>query len=331
LRLSFIANLRIIEENFETLAHHFSDSHSGLKWDLVFTLPAWLQNWWQNFGAGSELYLRSVWQDERLIGLAPLQIKNAQTSFVGSINVCDYLDFVTVPGSERDFLNAVLEDLKGKGIRELVLETVRPDSAVVTYLLPLALEKQYKVDYKKVDVSLDLELPGNWEGYLNLLDGKQRHELKRKMRNLQGSGEVAYRVIEEKQALLDSTGIFLQLFPEYRQDKAQFLTAEMQTYFRSLATALATTGILKYGQLEIERKIVAMIMYFDYNDSVFLYNSAYVPEYKPLSVGIISKANCIEDCIARRKKRFDFLKGNEPYKYNLAGKEIPLYSCKINI
>jgi len=62
---------------------------------------------------------------------------------------------------------------------------------------------------------------------------------------------------------------------------------------------------------------------------VYLYNSAYDPEYSYLSVGILSKALYIKDSIQRGKKRFDFLKGSEHYKYHLGGREVPLYNCQI--
>lgn len=74
-----------------------------------------------------------------------------------------------------------------------------------------------------------------------------------------------------------------------------------------------------------------MIMYFDYRNNVYLYNSAYDPDYKSLSVGIISKARCIQDSIEKGKRIFDFLKGPEQYKYYLGGKEIPLYNYRISL
>ena len=66
---------------------------------------------------------------------------------------------------------------------------------------------------------------------------------------------------------------------------------------------------MRFGTLEFERQPVAMVMYFDYNNNIYLYNSAYDPAYRSLSVGIISKAGCIRDSIEKKKERFDFLKG----------------------
>lgn len=124
---------------------------------------------------------------------------------------------------------------------------------------------------------------------------------------------------------------FLRLFSESRKDKATFMTARMESFFRSLAEAMAEIGLLRFGILELDSLPVAMVMGFDYDDCVYLYNSSYDPDYRSLSVGLLSKVLCLKDSIERGRKRFNFLKGGESYKYHLGGREVPLYSCQIKI
>jgi CelD/BcsL family acetyltransferase involved in cellulose biosynthesis len=324
-----ITNLKITRETFDTLAAYQSSSDSGLDWNLVFTLPGWLKVWWQNFHSGAELYLKAVRQEGKITGIAPLQIKNGIASIIGSVNICDYHDFILSPGNEINFFNILLDDLNRQGIRGLHLETIRPDSTIIRSLVPLAEELQLKVSTQQTDVSFEIDLPPTWEEYLIHLERKQRHELKRKIRNVHEFGETNYRVIEDKDAIIKAMDNFLKLFPEARKDKAQFMTREMEAFFRMLAAALANIGVIKFGLLESGDKSLAMVLYFDYNNNVYLYNSAYDPTYKSMSIGIVSKARCIQDSIGKGKRKFDFLKGGEPYKSYLGGKEIPLYSCDI--
>ncbi len=326
-----IGNLTVVQEDFESLNAFYRDPSTNLRWDLVFTLPAWLKVWWQSFGPGAELHIRSVRRGDSIIGIAPLQIRQDAASIIGNVDVCDYQDFVIVPGQEKDFFNAVLDDLLNKGIHDLHLETIRPDSNVVTHLMPLAQERGYDVNYYRTDVSSDIDLPKTWDEYLAELDGKQRHEVKRKMRNLQDIGDTSFRCISEKSEIPGALDSFLKLFPESRGDKAQFMTESMQAYFRSLTLTLAEMGVVCFGSLEHNSQPLAMVMYFDYNDSIYLYNSAYDPKYKSMSVGIISKAYCIKESIEHGKKKFDFLKGAERYKSYLGGREIPLYACHIKL
>jgi CelD/BcsL family acetyltransferase involved in cellulose biosynthesis len=178
-----ISNLTVKQEDFESLNAYFNDPDNNLRWNLIFTLPVWLKVWWQSFGSGSELYLRSIRQNGQIIGLAPMQIRGKVASIIGSVDVCDYQDFILVPGLEKEFFKALLDDLRQAGINSLHLETVRPESSVVTHLMPLAQERHYSVDYHQTDVSSELDLPVSWDEYLKMLDGKQRHEIRRKMRN----------------------------------------------------------------------------------------------------------------------------------------------------
>jgi hypothetical protein len=101
-------------------------------------LPAWLKAWWEAFGREGELYLRTLWQAERIIGFAPLLVNKETASFIGSADVCDYLDFVIAPGRERDFFKILLDDLREKGIKKLDLRPLRPDSTVVAQLVSIA-------------------------------------------------------------------------------------------------------------------------------------------------------------------------------------------------
>jgi CelD/BcsL family acetyltransferase involved in cellulose biosynthesis len=324
-------NLTITSLSIENLETIYQQKDTNLKWNLVFTIPAWLNVWWQSFGAGAELFIRSVQRDGQTIGIAPLQIRGKTASFVGNTDVCDYQDFILTPGCENEFFNAWLDDLLKKGLTDLHLETIRPDSYAATHLIPIAQSRGYAVDYLQSDVSFDVELPKSWEDYLASLDGKQRHEIKRKIRNLQSMGESRYYCTSEKNEIPAAVDTFLKLFPESRGDKAQFMTAAMQDYFRFLTFSLSEAGVIRFGTLEFDRKSVAMVMYFDYNNNMYLYNSAYDPAYRSMSVGIISKAGCIKDGIEKGKKIFDFLKGPENYKAYLGGREIKLYGCHISL
>ena len=72
-------------------------------------------------------------------------------------------------------------------------------------------------------------------------------------------------------------------------------------------------------------------MGFDYDSSHYLYNSAYDPQFGHLSVGLLTKILCLKESIQKGMKKWNFLKGAEPYKYRLGGQEVPLYNCLITI
>lgn len=319
----------VIQESFDSLASFWADPSHQLRWNSVFVLPAWLKVWWQEFEPEAEPYLVTIRQGEKIIGIAPLLIREGSASIIGSADVCDYLDFVVAAGMEEDFFSTLLDDLREKGVKHLDLRSLRPDSTVLTSLVGIAEKQGYEILCQPEDVSLEIDLPATWDGYLETLSKKQRHEVRRKLRRLWETGKVEYRCLEPDQASEDFMDTFLKLFTLSRQEKADFMTARMESFFRSLAKAMTEIGLLRFGLLEVDGLPAAMTMGFDYDDTIYLYNSAYDPQFNSLSVGVLSKALCIKESIEESKKRFDLLKGNEIYKYHLGGREIPLSRCQI--
>jgi len=321
----------ITQESFVSLTSYWTDLRHNLRWDSIFVLPSWLEVWWRAFGFGSELYLCAVRQREKIIGIAPLLVKEKTASIVGSAEVCDYLDFVVAPEMERDFFGVLLDDLRQKGINRLDLRPLRPDSTVLTDLVGIAKERKYDIRCQLEDVSLELELPSTWDEYLATLTAKQRHEVRRKLRRLSEAGKVDYHFVMDSAAVNNAMDTFLKMFSESRREKTTFLTARMESFFRSMADTLAKAGLLRLGVLQLDTLPAAMVMCFDYNDCMYLYNSGYDRQFNSLSVGLLCKVLCIKESIQEGKKRFDFLKGGETYKYQLGGREVPLYRCQISI
>lgn len=303
-----------------------------MKWGSIFILPAWLEVWWRTFKPKTELYLTVVKDSSDIIGIAPLHLKGKEAHFVGNADVCDYQDFIIVPGRETEFFNVLLDDLARKGIQQLDLNPVRPDSSVITSLVDVVEKYGGSVICQEGDVTVEMDLPANWEEYLEGLDKKQRHEVRRKLRRLWSAGDVQYRCHEVgPQDVSELTDTFLKLFSLSREEKADFMTSQMEAFFRALAETMVGIKLLRYGILEVESRPAAMIMGFDYNQAMYLYNSAYDPQYDSLSIGLLSKVLCIKESINLGRKKWDFLKGAEKYKYQLGGSEIRLYNCRVTI
>jgi CelD/BcsL family acetyltransferase involved in cellulose biosynthesis len=321
----------VIDDDLAALKAYRADARQKLNWSSVFVLPEWMEVWWAAFGGGAEMRVRTVRYGESAIGIAPLMVRDNTALFIGDTDVCDYLDFIVTPGREKEFFGIILDDLKEGGIGQLDLAHVRPDSYVITVLTPLAESRGYRVVSARENVSLEMDLPPTWDEYLAVLSTKQRHEVRRKLRRLYEEGGVEYHTIAEGVAVPGAMETFFRMFVESRQDKAAFMTEKMRSFFLALADAMARTGLLKLGVLELDGLPLAEIMCFDYRDCIYLYNSGYDPKYTALSAGLLSKVLAIQDSIDKGRRKFDFLKGAETYKDHLGGREVPLYRCRITI
>ena len=265
----------VIQESFQSLSD-LRDSYAPFPdWEPLFITPTWLEVWWNVFGNDRELYPTSVRENDTVIGIAPLMIDNGIASIIGSADVCDYLDLIVSPNRDQDFFDTLIEDLKQKGVKQLNLESLRPDSTILMRLTDVALRRGCEVTVTPSDVTLEMELPGSWDDYLMTLNSKQRHEVRRKLRRLEEAGNFEYHSIGGAASVIEAFDMFLKMFTESRDDKADFLTEKRELFFRSMTESMANAGVLKLGILEIEKIPAAMIMYFDYNDKIYLYNGGF--------------------------------------------------------
>ncbi len=295
-----------------------------------FVLPEWLEAWWESFGGTDTLHLAAVDSDGETIGIAPLRITESTARFIGNADVCDYLDFMVVPGAEAEFFTAVLDDLKNSKVEKLDLESLRPDSTTLKYLVPMAKSHGHSIDVTDSDVTLDMLLPGDWQEYLLSLTTHQRHEIGRKMRRLDEAGTVRFDIMPSENVEKDLSTL-IRLLRVSRADKAEFMTGQMEGFFKNVANAMQKAGLLRFGHLRLGETIVASIMCFDYNGTRYLYNSGYDPQYSALSVGLLSKVYSIKDAIEQKMQRYDYLKGAEVYKYHLGGIEMPIMRAVIGL
>jgi CelD/BcsL family acetyltransferase involved in cellulose biosynthesis len=319
------------QETFESFHALWLDRKSPLEWDCLFVLPSWLKVWCNVFSDESSPYITAVRDKEKLIGIAPLMVEGEEARFIGDPDVCDYQDFIVAPGRGKEFFETLINQLGKQGIRRFDLNTVRADSKVLTELVAAAKSLKCEVSCNAEDVTLELDLPASWDKFLAELTGKQRHEVRRKLRRLNDAGEINYRVVEDFERVKDEMETFLALFGLSRSDKAAFMTNQMRYYFRLLAESMATANLLKLSFLEVDGTPAAAVMCFDYNSTIYLYNNGYDGRFSSLSVGLFSKVLTIKESMRRGKKKYDFLKGTEEYKYRLGGKPVPLYRCQVKL
>jgi CelD/BcsL family acetyltransferase involved in cellulose biosynthesis len=323
--------IEIKRESFERFESFFHNDVSGLSWKCLFALPVWLKTWWDTFGDSYDPEIITGYRNGKLIGIAPFRVEKETATFIGGEDICDCQEVITSSNYCLEFFEAVLFHLKKQGIRFLELGDLRPESLLLTGMPELAKQMGYVAVCDQVAVTYEMALPKTWESYLQMLDGKQRHEIRRKMRRLREAGHIRFRVIHIPDEVSEAMDLFFTLFKSSRPDKTKFLTDRMAAFFLLLAERMARLGFLRMFFLDIDRVPAAGVMCFDYNDTVFLYNNGYNPRFQDLSVGMLSKVYSIRDSIERGRVRYDLLKGDEPYKKQLGGIPVPLYRLKIDL
>ncbi len=292
----------------------------------VFLYPQFQSVWWDLFAQDATLDLCSVRAaDGTLIGVLPLMRRGNAVSFIGDPEVCDYMDLLAAPGREDEVAQALLEHLERDDCRAVDLRGLAEGSPTLASLPAAARARGWAVRAEQEAVCPTVALPATWEAYLDGLGGKQRHEVRRKLRNLaEGGARVSLTVERDPDPVVAGVSHLLAMMRDSRRDKAGFLTEPRQAFFLALGRNLASRGWARLYLLQLDGKTVAAILGFDTGDTLFLYNSGYDPDYRDLAVGLASKVYCLRSCIEERKRAVNFLRGEEAYKYQLGGVPSPV-------
>jgi CelD/BcsL family acetyltransferase involved in cellulose biosynthesis len=257
------------------------------------------------------------------VGLLPLYPVSApdgpRLRLVGGVEVADYLDLIALAGREEEVWKALLPSLAELPARALELRPIpaaSPTTGMIASLAPAAgLASRVEVDERCPVIAL----PNSWDAYLASLPGKDRHELRRKLRRTEaGRPRIETgRTPGEVARLMDG---FLALHRKSKVGKARFMDGRMEGFFREAVGALAAAGIAVVWTLSLEERPAASLVCFEYGGSVALYNSGFDPEARAMSPGVALIARTIQDAIARGFRTYDFLRGEEPYKYGFGAR-----------
>lgn len=296
----------------------------------IFLSPQWQEVWWENFGGGREMVGFSVPSEGGGVdALASLSRLDGAIGFVGAPDTFDYNDFLVRPGFEEAFYETLLDVLGDWEWDDLRLDSLIEDSPTLAHLPGMARSRGYSVEVEYEDVTSGVSLPGDWEQYLELLTKKDRHELRRKLRRLDSQTEWRWYCLTSPDEVMESFDNFLSLMRMSRNDKEEYMTPERERFFRALARRMAELDRIRLFYMEIDGVQAAASLCFDYEGARLLYNSGYDPSLSYYSVGLLLHAMCVRDAIEQGLEYFDFLRGPEPYKAHLGGRQKSLYRMMV--
>jgi len=297
----------------------------------VFLSWQWQTHWARAFAADHAIQLLTATdEDGRLRGILPLyEAEPARLRLLGGVDVSDYLDVIAVAGVEEEVWQSLLQHRAAQSV-EWDLHAIRGASPTMALVPSLAPAHGLRADVTREDRCPVLSLPGSWDDYLARLSGKDRHELRRKMRKLEREMPGAsVRSHAEPEGWDLALSDFLKLHRLSKVGKARFMDEDMERFFRESTLALAQAGWARLWFLQWERMPVASFLCLEYAGTVGLYNSGFDPAHSSLAPGIVLLAHVIMDAIGRGIPTFDFLRGEEPYKQGFGPLPEDLFNVRI--
>ena len=308
----------------------WSTLHARARLRSPFLTFAWQREWARAFTADRRLDIRTVKDAEgQLVAVLPLYERtDGVLELIGGPDVSDYLDLLAVAGREEQAWSALLA-VRGED-RTWLLHAVPAASPTVRSLPTLAAAADVAVAIAVEERCPVLPLPGSWDMYLAGLSGKHRHEMQRKIRRLfREVPEARVSCAAAPDTIEERFGDFLALHRRSRTGKARFMDERMEVFFRRAVGALATRGGARVWFLDTATGPIASFVTLEWDGTVALYNSGFDPARAGLSPGLVLLARLVQDAIERGKERFDFLRGEERYKYDFGPTPEDVYAVRI--
>jgi len=293
---------------------------------VPFLRYEYLHTWWQTRGGGewpeAELAIITAEEEGRLVGVAPLFLAmhagKQELLFLGSIEISDYLDLIVGEEDLNKFVDGTLEFLLGNrdlNWDNLDLYNLLDGTPSLFALEQAAARRGLVFECTRLQHSPFIPLPGDWETYLAGLDKKQRHEIRRKMRRAEEAGTaVRWYIVEDGSTLEAETNAFILLM-ENDADKLKFLTEKMREHIHRTIRCAFDAGCVQLAFLEVNGEKAAGYLSFDYLGRMWIYNSGLDWNFSEYSPGWVLLGNLIRLAIESKHTEFDFMRGNEDYKY----------------
>jgi predicted N-acyltransferase len=304
--------------------------------DTPFSRYEYLCEWWNTLGGGEwnagggnrhpQLILISARDNDQLIGIAPLFVTEYDGAkalmLVGSIEISDYLDLIVRAEDHGRFLSGLLDFLiSSENDNWSALDWYNiPDSSPTLAVLRAESEKRGWTHHEEVyRPTPRIPLNDSFEEYLSHIEKKQRHEIRRKMRRAaESEKQVRFHVIDSTVNIETETNAFFELMTQ-DPNKEKFLHPEMREQMTVTIRNAFERGYLWLAFLEIDGVKAAASLNFDYRNKLWGYNSGVGREHMELSPGWVLLAHVIQWCCENGRYEFDFMRGDEEYKYRFGG------------
>ncbi|MBU4259999.1 MAG: GNAT family N-acetyltransferase [Desulfobacteraceae bacterium] len=297
----------------------------------------WFYTWWEAYKDERDLHLIVGYDNNQIIGIAPLSRPEKPTKYYGFLRyktfwflasgrtnqknvISDYLNFIILDGRQKDFLYALLNWMnKSPHCDEIILENISSESVVPKLLEEAA--NACKLNYQimsQVPTFL-IKLPDTWEDYLHSVSASLRYKIRRGRKEVSKLGGT-YRLVRNESQLLKAFDDLERLHQHRWHSKGQFgsfSSPKWKAFHKKLALLLFRKGCLRLSFLDLDGRPVAANYNFVYDNKVHFFQSGIIPhENKHVRPGLLLHSYCIEEAIREGFVEYDFLKiGNRGPTY----------------
>lgn len=300
----------------------------------------WLYVWLKTVGSNTKPFFIRLMQGETIVGFIPLVIS---LSAIGPIRLrtlkfagqpeADYSEFM-IGEDKRACLTAMFSCIIAYAEQWDVAEFdhLCDSSSNFPCLQEVLEELGLAHQVALYSVLPYAEIGHSFENYWALRSKNTRIDIDRKERRLERVGEVTFKRYHNEQGLLELESFFdmLQTRDGYKDRLGTMQSYEKDRIFiTELMRNENLTPYIHFTSLTVNDTPIAYHFGFQDRHTLYYYKPAYSTEYMKYSPSRILLKRLTLDCVESKINIFDFLLGDEPYKYNWSTSERKCYNVRV--
>jgi CelD/BcsL family acetyltransferase involved in cellulose biosynthesis len=300
----------------------------------------WQSAWFESFGDRKTPLILKAYRGEKLIGILPLYMEKRKVigmpfnrlAFIGTgVGGADYLDIIGLPQNRSEIMSAMLEFLQTEGSFDSIrLESIIDVSETARYLRNVVPER-LRISESVGAACPRIDLTAGWTAVLE--HSKRAANFKRRFKKLKKMPGFEFRSITTPAEIGEAFERFLRLHENrWANEGGSELTGHprLVSFQRRLVPALAEAGLVRFDELWIEGECRSSAYGLDDGRSFYYYNSGFDREFSHLSVGLVLLGLSVKHAIERGNSYYDFLRGDETYKFDWANCQTNLVTISVN-
>lgn len=304
----------------------------------------WMSVWFESFGNGRTPFILKAHRDGKLIGIFPMFLEKRRIlgmrfdrlSMMGDgPGGADYLDLIASPDDKPDALSEIFTFLKDAHYSDLVrLENVAADSETIRLIKCLNRTEgapALRFSTSVTAVCPQIDLSGGWESVLKA--SKRRNNFKQRLKKLEKLDGFEFRTVTAPDGIVKAFDRFLRLH-EMRWTNAggSELTGHprLVAFQRKLISELGDAGFIRFDELWFQGECRSSVYGLDDGNTFYNYSSGSDPEFSSLSVGLVLLGLSVKNASQRGNTTYDFLRGDESYKFDWANQTNHLVTVNLN-
>ncbi len=261
-----------------------------------------------------------VRQGGRVAGIAPLALRRdlpARVLCMIGKEPGDYWDVIAAPGDRDNVALAVggeLARLAGRWDAG-IFSCLPPESRTLERFTSAGL----RIFRREPVASPAIELPSTFDAYLASLPAGHRQNLRRHLRRLDG-GDVVLRHVDDPADARDVLQRWRALRSRQWRVRGKLITpAHEQEHFHRFmldaVTRLLDVELAVVWEFSWRERVVGVYVNFADSRSFYWYLGGFDPDCAQLGLGKIAVGAGIRASIEAGRRRFDFTRGEDAYKY----------------